>query len=363
MAATPQAEVVIAVHDPRRQVVRAARSVLDGTKINALVTVVCHGKPKEHFSELMQFAEQHAGHVRILEYSDGIASPAGPFNHGLDEAIAPYVAIMGSDDMLEPGTLDAWHELAAGENADFVFAGIEHQNGTSVVNPRVRPWRERGLDPRKDRLFERSAPLGLMRTALLRERSMRLAEGLASGEDIEFTAQLVVAARRLATARKGPKYVIGVDAEERVTARHYTAAEMLAPLWLIIRSPWFAELAPAVKASLVTARLRIAVLATVATRTSAAQWPEADIEVTREIFVYVEREVPAALNPLPRSNRDFIDVLLGEGCDAQRAAHAATQLAAAGRADTLLPRQLRYLLHRDGTLVRYAGYALRRFGA
>ncbi|MGO3833722.1 MAG: glycosyltransferase family A protein [Microbacteriaceae bacterium] len=361
--ATPQAEVVIAVHDPRRQVVRAARSVLDGTKTNALVTVVCHGKPKEHFAELMQFAEQRAGQVRLLEYSDGIASPAGPFNHGLDEAVAPYVAIMGSDDMLEPGALDAWHRLAVSENADFVFAGMKYQNGTSIVNPQVRSWREKGLDPRKDRLFERSAPLGLMRTALLRQRSMRLAEGLASGEDIEFTAQLIVAAQRIATARKHPKYIIGVDAEDRVTAGHYTAAEMLAPLWLIIRSPWFAELAPDVKASLLTARLRIAVLATIARRTSAAEWGQADIDATREIFTYVTSEAPAALHPLPRSNRNFIDAILADGCDAEQAADAAGQLVAAGRADTLLPRKLRYSLHRDGTLVRYAGYALRRFGA
>lgn len=359
----PQAEVIIAVHDPRRKVTRAARSVFEGAKQAVLVTVVCHGRQREEFPDLLELAAERPNEVRLLEFADGIPSPAGPFEHGLQNAVAPYVAIMGSDDFLEPGTIDAWVETAERDKADFVFAGILHQNGTNVVNPRVRPWREHGLNSIKDRLFERSAPLGLMRTEVLRQHNIRLAQGLVSGEDIEFTAHLITVSRALSTARKLPKYVIGDDAEERVTARHYTAEEMLAPLWSIIGSSWFPKLPLPERTSLVTARLRITVLATVASRITPEQWPETDIQATRKIFQWVMNTNPRALKPLPRSNRDFIDVLTREHCTPDDAATAARALATAGRVDTIMPRSFVYALHRDATIVRYIGYALNRVGA
>src|SRR5690606_21448841 len=107
------------------------------------------------------------GRVRVLELADGVPSPSGPFTLGLENAEARYVSIMGSDDHLEPGALAAWFALGESRTSAAVLAPMRLDSGRLVRSPVPRPFVGRfwaaPLDPVRDRLAPRSAPLGLLR--------------------------------------------------------------------------------------------------------------------------------------------------------------------------------------------------------
>ena len=105
----PEATIVIACHDSRRPLRRAVASVLRSRRACALV--VAHNLEAEVLRGVLG---DLAGDPRVgvVELRDGIHSPAGPFNHGLALVGTPFGAVMGSDDVLEDGAVDAWLELA-----------------------------------------------------------------------------------------------------------------------------------------------------------------------------------------------------------------------------------------------------------
>src|SRR5699024_6411935 len=106
----PEVDVVVAVHTPERRVERAVLSVVL-TEAPVRVTVVCHGTPLEPIAERLGVLAEDP-RVRLLPFTDGVPSPAGPFNAGLDAATAPWVSVLGSDDVLEVGAIDSWLALA-----------------------------------------------------------------------------------------------------------------------------------------------------------------------------------------------------------------------------------------------------------
>ena len=97
-------DLVIAVHTPTRPIARAVRSALSAGR-SARVTVVCHNVDRADIAAVLDGLADD-DRVRLIELRDGLFSPSGPFNAGLDAADATWVSIMGSDDELEPGALD-----------------------------------------------------------------------------------------------------------------------------------------------------------------------------------------------------------------------------------------------------------------
>lgn len=354
-------DLVIAVHDPRRPVLRAIDSVLAAGRGDTRVTVVCHGLGPAAIPGLM---EREGPGLRAVEFHDGMRSPAGPFNHGLDLATAEYVGVMGSDDWLAPGALDAWAHQARQQRLDLLLAGLAHQGGASLRNPPVRPWRRNALDPVRDRLFHRSAPLGMIRRELLNQGgSPRFTEGLPTGEDLALSTALFASAPRIGVAFGSPQYVIGADAADRVTAAPHSIETVLAPALEILHAPWFAQLPARVRTSALTSRLRGSVLANAVRWTTADQWPDRGLAELRGFLSEVTLTAPAAFAPLPRADRDLLDALASPGASPELAAAAVTQHRNAGRVGRLLPRNLRYTLHRESTPTRYLGYVLARLGA
>src|SRR5690606_20002949 len=120
----PRVDVVIAVHTDERPIDRAVRSVL-ANAAPVRVTVVCHHVPAERIAarlgSLPDDARARGHEVRLVEHDDGVPSPAGPFNEGLDLAEAEYVALLGSDDRFAPGAVDSWLVLAEETRADAVI--------------------------------------------------------------------------------------------------------------------------------------------------------------------------------------------------------------------------------------------------
>ena len=339
---------------------RCLQSIAAAERSDVRVTVVAHGISPDDIPGLRELENDQ---LRLEQFEDGISSPAGPFNHGLEKATAKYVGILGSDDYLDSGALDAWIAQAERHRLDVLFAGLQHQGGMKLRNPAVRPWRRNSLDVSKDRLFSRAAPIGLILRTQLEQPRLRFAEGLRTGEDIPFTTALLARARRVGVAFDSPRYVIGADAVDRVTSMRPAIETMLEPVTQILESEWFPALPERVRAAVLTARIRANVLSDVVFRDSHEAWSEDEISQLREVLLSADLHAPRALEPLPARDHRLLDVLRTTVITEEDAVEAVASWGRSSRRDSVLPVKLRYSLHRESTLVRYVGYYLARLGA
>ncbi|MGR0220198.1 glycosyltransferase [Agromyces sp. ZXT2-6] len=213
MTAPPTADVVIPVHTTDRDIRRAVGSVLDHNSDRVRVIVVCHNLPASAIAQrLGQLAE--SPRLRLLEVADGVRSPSAPFNAGLDASDADFTSVMGSDDSLEPGAVDSWL-AATRDGAEVVLPRIVMADGGIVPTPPARRGRRDRLDPVRDRLVYRSAPLGLVSRA--RFGRLRFPLGIANGEDLPYSTTVWFSGARIAFDLDGPAYVVHDDAATRTT--------------------------------------------------------------------------------------------------------------------------------------------------
>lgn len=276
----PCVSVVIAVHSSTRPIVRAVTSVLERNTTPVEVIVVAHNiDPAIIRSNLGPLATDPR--VRLLSLVDGIHSPAGPMNHGLDHADAPFLAVMGSDDEFEPGAIDSWFALQQATNAAVVIAQVRHSGGGKELSPPTRPRRVRRLDPVKDRLSYRSAPLGLISRA--RFGGLRFAEGLPSGEDLPYVTHLWFSGAGVAFARRGPGYLVHSDAEDRVTSDPRPVASDFAFLDRLFGDPFVAEFDRRRRNALVVKLLRVHLFDAIVNRAPLTEWGEGERETLSKV--------------------------------------------------------------------------------
>jgi len=353
---SPDVDLIVAVHSPDRPVERAVRSVLAGTEADVRVTVVCHGLATDVVANrLDSFAEDPR--LRLVRHDDGMRSPAGPFNAGLGLATAAFTSVMGSDDTLEPGALDSWLALAGRRQADVVIARLRHASGAGVPTPPVRPWRRGLLDGVRDRLSYRSAPLGLVR----RERfgDLRFTERVAVGEDIPYVSRLWFSPARVVLDR-GPAYVIGDDAEDRVTLVPRPVADELAYVPHVVDAAWFAALTDEQRLALVVKLLRVQVFGAVANRPDPAWWTASERADLARLTAALVAAAPRVRRVLSRADLRLLGVVAETGSgreDGTEGARTSERLVAAavdrrrfGRPSTLLPADPRAVLHREAPL-------------
>lgn len=360
-APDPSVDVVIALHDLTRPVARAVRSVLaapDGSLEGGSpdgrlrVTVACHELSAADVVQVLPSELRSV--VRLLEVHDGLGSPSGPFNAGIDAATAPYVTIMGSDDFLEPGALLAWHALAESSGAAMVLARLKMQGGAPINTPRVRPRRTTRLDPVKDRMAYRTAPLGLMRREVLTDLGLRLDEGMKVGGDIAFTVRFWDLAERIDIAWSAPAYVVGVDAATRVTTTVRPLAVSLAPYTSLLGRPWFSRLPAAYRRAVAIKVLRIHVLDNVARRSTEDLWADGEADYLRDVVGALVSVAPRVLQPFSTADRLVLDACLDPASSPRSLVEAAQARARAGRLARLLPPRALGALDRESTLRYYA---------
>ncbi|NMW65279.1 glycosyl transferase [Mobiluncus mulieris] len=274
----PSVTVVIACHDPKRPLRRAVASVLQSRA--AKVLVVAHNLEAVQLAAVLDKDVSGSGRgagagrlsthprVEILELCDGLHSPAGPFNYGLSRVQTRFAAIMGSDDFLDPGAVDVWVALAKRYHADMVITRLQRGGRDArrpVHTPPVRPWLRGLADFRRDRLYYRSAPLGLMRVSRLRELGLEMTPGLAVGEDIAFSMRLY-ASSRVVVQRRGLGYVVGEDGPARVTLQSRPIAEELGHVTDLLGRAWAKAWPVAVRRAVAAKTLRIHVFGVVLNR-------------------------------------------------------------------------------------------------
>jgi hypothetical protein len=352
----PDVDLVIALHDLSRPVARAARSALVGDADGVRVTIACHELAAAAVEA--NLPDDLRGRVRLLEVRDGLGSPSGPFNAGLDAATARYVAIMGSDDYLEPGAVAAWASDGDATGADVVLAPMRHQSGERIPTPRVRPGHHRHLDRVKDRLAYRTAPLGLVRREVLDAHGLRLTPGMRSGGDVAFTVRLWSLPLHIDLAAHAPGYVVGADAVTRVTTAVRPVTQELHAWADLLQQDWFGDLDPAWRRAVAVKALRIHILGAARRRSRPELWHPGEAAWLADLtqrWVDVDRNV---LAPHPRADRDLLDAILG-ATDQDSLAAASARRGRASRWDQVLTRGPTGNLDRESVLRHYVGLKLR----
>lgn len=294
----PDVDVVIAVHDVKRRIDRAIRSALSSRSV-ARVIVVCHGVGVD---AIRGAAGVDDDRVEYAAFEDGVPSPAGPFNHGLELATGRFVAIMGSDDELTAGAVDAWRRTAEQDNADVVIAPVRYAAGGRVPTPPT--LRRRRLRGAKDRLAYRTAPLGLV--SRHRFGTLRLTGGVATGEDLAFTARMWFARANVSRHTGAGEYVIH-DGEERVTFTPRPLEDELRAVDLLLTDGWAQALPRWDRTALAVKLWRVTIFGAVHYRSG--RWSDEDRVWLSQLATRLRAFAPNAVDRLSRADGALIVAL------------------------------------------------------
>lgn len=348
-------DVVIAVHTPDRPIGRAVGSLLAGGLASEAgasrrlrINVVCHNTDVAPIRD--RVAPEDRDRVRFLHYADGIKSPAGPFNHGIAEAAGTWVAIMGSDDSIEPGALSQWVAAAERDASDVLIAPMAHAAGGTIRTPVVRRTRRGPLDPVADRLTYRTAPLGLMKLSLVRELGLTFPPRYATGEDQSFSAKLWFSGAKISYGRGLPRYLVHADAAVRVTSTPRPVTEDLAFATDLVLSDWFAGLPQRAREAIVTKIIRVHVFGHVLLRAEAGTWNKED---AREMAQEVQKLLfgaPQAARPLSVADRKLLDAIVREEPDVDVMKLLAQARRRFVSPRTWVPRDVSRVLHPEAPL-------------
>ncbi|MCY7289635.1 MAG: glycosyltransferase [Cryobacterium sp.] len=304
--AAVEVDAIVPVHTPTRPVERAVASIINQNRAVIRVTVVVHNTAVGPIlSRLGALANLET--VRVLPYSDGIASPSGPFNHGLDHATARWITVLGSDDEFEPGAVDSWLDTARRDGAEAVIARIRLTSGRIDPYPPARLGRRAGLEGRADRLAYRSAPLGLIN----RERfgTLRFVEGIPSGEDLPYSLAIWFSRARISYARECPGYQINADADDRITFQPRPVAVDFAFLKPIVESEWFRNGEPRDREAVVLKILRIHLFDALLARTESPEFEKSTLPELAGVVTRLVALAPRAEALLSRFDARVIDAV------------------------------------------------------
>lgn len=339
----PAIDHIIAVHDLRRPIARAVSSVLDGTTVSLRVTVVCHNVARADVADALE-RHRDDSRLRLIELHDGVPSPSGPFNAGLDAATARFTSIMGSDDAVEPGALDSWLALADRTGSDVVIPRVTVVGRGPMLTPPVRIGRTRGLDGVRDRLAYRTSPLGLVSRPVF--GALRFPAGLRSGIDVEYGNRLWFSGARIAFDRHGPAYLVHEDAPVRVSTVTKPVSGDASFLEGLLQGATFRSLTPTQRDAVVTKMLRGNVLMWITYRPTPDLWSEDDVTSLAEVLRRCAEVAPRAFRPLSRTDRDILDAFLATPHDLGRALSLLPGRTAI-RPRNVMPRRLTAMLDRE----------------
>ncbi|MDO4242222.1 MAG: glycosyltransferase [Actinomyces sp.] len=370
-------DVVIACHNPARPVGRAVASVLEGNP-QACVTVVCHNRRAEEIAQVID--PVHRGRVRYLEHRDPRPSASGPFNAGIRAARTPWVSIMGSDDSLAPGAVASWLRLARATGAEFIVPRLALGTPRTIVpTPAARPTRLlgptlAGLGPRRsavprplvlrlaligrglstaslvaDRLSYRSAPLGLMSVAMLAREDLWLVEGATVGGDVAMVTRMFATVPTAYDAR-GPVYLIGEDASDRVTYVVRPIAEQLGFLDELLDQDWARALDLRSRRAVAAKMARIHLFGAVHYRPDASTWTPQERADLAACAAHLEAFAPGYATVLSVAETALLRACLDPQVPASELISRSAARRRHGRPSTLLTGSPLTILSREAPL-------------
>lgn len=355
-------DVVTAVHSPERPIERAVRSVLEHTAARIRVTVVVHNTDPEAIKSRLGVLLDDP-RLRIVSHEDSFRTPAGPKNLGLDLASAEYVAMLDSDDTLEPGALDAW--LAAARNvtggADAVIAPTTTTNGYIHPSPPVRWHRLRAsggkvLNPHRDRLVYRASPLGLI--GRRRFSHVRFASGIPTGEDQPLTAELwFTTGAKVVFPIFAPRYLEHHDQHDRVTGVKRSVADEFLSLdyTLAADTPWSRD--AGVRTGIATKLIRVHLFDALRARIE-RQWTAEDAGELAKVAERLVAWAPRSTQLLARPDAELLRLIRDPSSDVTRLKSQLRKRQQLRSWGALLPHRLSMALHPHAPLRFHLSSAL-----
>lgn len=339
-------DMIIAVHDLRRNIKRAIGSVLADEDPTIRAFIVAHNLARtEVESAIAELADRYPGRIRVEELLDGVRSPSGPFTFGIAASDADYVGIMGSDDELDPAAIRQWRERAIALDADAVIAKVVRGSQRTLVrSPPKRLWRVGRLDFVKDRLSYRSAPLGLIRRSAVARLDLELLPGARNGGDLPFVTKLWLSGRVVA-ATGAAAYIEHADAPERVTYVAKPVAEELNPITLLLVDPITRTMTSSQRHALATKLFRRNLTDSVRKRGSGLLLTAEDCATLRTLAAAITELAPNALNMLSIAQRRMFDELARTEPDPELVVQADAASLRYRTLPALLPAKLKFLLH------------------
>lgn len=344
-----QAQIVIPVHDLTRPIRRAVESVLSDP--NAGVILVAHGVPPLE----LDLPADHR--ITVMKLPTGVGYPGVAFNAGVAAATAPWVGIMGSDDWFSEGAIDAMVQRGIRDSADAVIAPLRHDFEKETALAPLTPRRKR-LQARRDRLFYRTAPLGLFRLEVAHSELFKFDEDAVAGVDQLTGVQLWTKGLSISFDPSDPPYVVGSDAKTRVTTTPRpldVQGEIWNRLW---DKQYVKELSAADRHALAEKMLVVHVLGAVAARPKIENWTKSDFEWLSSFARRLKDEVNAVDFTLERARQPVFEALLEGNLEdvvvAWQAARNASYL------DWRLPSNLFALLSKNAILQRTAAIKANR---
>lgn len=247
--------------------------------------------------------------LRFLHLGDGVDSPAGPKNAGLEAATAAYVCMLDSDDYLEPGALGRWYQQITAEQADAVIAPVRHESGSVVKTPRVRPFRVRDLDPVKDRLAYATAMRGLWKPGIGGVGGIRYVPGLRTGEDLATGLQVYFSGANFLFPKHGPAYVLGNSAEDRVTGQLRPLAEEFKAI-ATLPEAWLRDLSAPQRRSIASKIGRTSLIGAIRRRGPGHDWGSAELAAIQDVAGILEAMAPAYRRALTAADSKLLQSAL-----------------------------------------------------
>lgn len=333
-----QVQIVIPVHQLDRPILRAVESVLQCE--DAEVIVVAHGLDED------DLGLPEDGRIQVVNAPDGLGFPGVAFNAGVQAATADWVGIMGSDDWFEGGALETMLSHLREDSADGILAPLRHDSKNSNdLNPVTH--RKQNLRALEDKMFTRTAPLGLYRREILQNPNYSFDEGTRSGEDALMSARLWSDQNRISYYWDDPAYVVGSDAKSRVTTVTLPLKEH-APSWETMWSDGVLEfLSAKEKVDLADKMFQVNVIPLLQARPLPSDWAEGDFDWLAGIVRQVSQVAPGYERGFTRTVQR-VHARMMDG-DLQGSLAALSQ---ASYLDNRLPASLLQVANRNGWLAK-----------
>lgn len=307
----PSYQIIIPTHVRDRPIRRAVESVLEDASAGAIV--VAHNVRPETLDVPTD------PRVTVVAFDGSKGRPGASFDAGIAAATAPWVGIMGSDDWYESGALEAMFRHATHDAADVVLAPIAYQSGERGLLPRT--LRNRDLKPVRDRLFYRTAPLGLYKRAVIQKPDYKFDDRYSVGEDIRVSTRLWTSNLKVSYYPRDPAYVVGSDAKMRVTLKSRPLAESGAAWLGIWDEPWVRSLSEEIRTALAIKILRVHVLGAIEQRPEKESWSKEDFSWLSALARRIVAEAPSSLAPFRRSTSGTLQALLAGDLEGTIVAH------------------------------------------
>lgn len=133
----PKVSILIAIYNVSEYIERCARSLFNQTLLEIEYVFVNDATPDDSIDKLLNIIEEYPERkkqIKIIHHFTNRGSAAAR-NTGIDASIGDYIAVVDSDDYIDPEMIEVLYMKAKAENADIVVSDMimEYPDRTVIL--------------------------------------------------------------------------------------------------------------------------------------------------------------------------------------------------------------------------------------